>query len=64
MRTEEGSTRNKKRKKEARARNRHLPKEGLKKLRQMEKKIEKKIIHILGFRFAHKTPVKDTQRRV
>jgi hypothetical protein len=43
MRTEEGSKGNfKKGKKEARARNRHLPKEGLKKLRQMEKKIEKK----------------------
>ncbi len=40
MRTEERSTGNKKIKKEARARNRHLPKEVLKKLRQMEKKIE------------------------
>jgi hypothetical protein len=40
MRTEGGSIGNKKRKKEARARNRHLPKEGLEKLRQMEKKIE------------------------
>jgi hypothetical protein len=39
MRTEEGSTGNKKRKKEARARNWHLPKEGLKKLTQMQKKI-------------------------